>query len=56
MFSKCSLDARNIATLREHSANIPGILHAGWAVCQRLICDCEKLLVLLRGKIFGSLC
>ena len=30
MFSKCSPDARNIATLREHSANIPGILRAGW--------------------------
>ena len=30
MFPKCSLDARNIATLRKHSANIPGILRAGW--------------------------
>ena len=30
MFSKCSLDTRDIATLREHSANIPGILRAGW--------------------------
>ena len=25
LFPKCYLDARNIATLREHSANIPGI-------------------------------
>ena len=26
MFPKCSLDVRNISTLREHLANIPGIL------------------------------
>ena len=32
MFPKHSLDARNIATLREHSPNIPGILRAGWVV------------------------
>ena len=30
MFPKCSLDIQNIATLREHSANIPEILRAGW--------------------------
>ena len=30
IFPKFSLDARNIATPREHSANIPGILRAGW--------------------------
>ena len=30
MFPKCSLDARNIATLTEHSVNISGILRAGW--------------------------
>ena len=29
-FPNCFLDARNIATLREHSASIPGILHADW--------------------------
>ena len=29
MFPKCSLDARDIATLREHSANIPRILRVG---------------------------
>ena len=29
--AQCSLDIPNIATLREHSANIPGILRAGWA-------------------------
>ena len=29
---KCSLDVRKIATLREHSANIRGILRAGWVV------------------------
>ena len=27
---KFSLGAPNTATLREHSANIPGILHDGW--------------------------
>ena len=27
---KCSLDVTNIATLREHSANIPGILRVCW--------------------------
>ena len=32
MFSKCSLDVPNDATLREHSVNIPGILLAGWVV------------------------
>ena len=30
MFPKCFLNARNIATLREHSAKIPEILRAGW--------------------------
>ena len=35
MFPKCSLDVTNIATpniamLREHSMNIPGLLRAGW--------------------------
>ena len=30
MFPKCSLDTWNIATLREHSASIPGIFRAGW--------------------------
>ena len=30
MFPKCSLDVPNIATLREQSANILGILRAGW--------------------------
>ena len=29
MLNKCALDVPNIATLREHSANIPGILHSG---------------------------
>ena len=28
--AQCSLDIPNIATLREHSANIPGILRVGW--------------------------
>ena len=32
MFPKCSLDVPNIAMLREHSANIPGILRASWDV------------------------
>ena len=27
MFPKCSMDVLNITTLREHSANIPGILN-----------------------------
>ena len=30
MFPKCSLDVTNIATLNEHSTNIPGLLRAGW--------------------------
>ena len=30
MFPKCSLDVPNIAALGEHTANIPGILCAGW--------------------------
>ena len=30
MFPKCYLDVPRIATLREHSVNIPGILRAGW--------------------------
>ena len=30
MLPKCSLDAWNIATLREQSANIPGILGVSW--------------------------
>ena len=29
---KCSLDVPNIATLREHSANIPGTLRACWVM------------------------
>ena len=29
MFPKCSLNIPNVATLREHTANIPGILRAG---------------------------
>ena len=33
MLPKCSLDAQNIATLREHLANIPRILRAGWVIC-----------------------
>ena len=32
MFPKCFPDVPNISTLREHSANIPGILRAGWVV------------------------
>ena len=34
MSPKCSLDVPNIATLREHTANIPGILRAGWLICE----------------------
>ena len=30
MFPECSLDLLNIAMLREHSPNIPGILRDGW--------------------------
>ena len=30
MFPKCFLDVTNIAMLREHSTNIPGLLRAGW--------------------------
>ena len=35
MFSQCSLDVPNIAALRDHSANIPGILRVGWAPSPR---------------------
>ena len=34
MFPNFSLDVPNIATLREHSANIPGILRAGWVAAK----------------------
>ena len=34
---KCSLDVPNIAMPREHSANIPGILRAGWDNCLILV-------------------
>ena len=30
MFPKFSVDTQNMAALREHSANIPRILHASW--------------------------
>ena len=30
IFPKCLPDVLNIATLREHSVNIPGILRASW--------------------------
>ena len=33
---KCYPDVSNIATLREHTANIPGILRAGWVVAVSL--------------------
>ena len=32
MFPKSSLVVSNITTLREHSANTPGILWAGWKI------------------------
>ena len=32
MFPKSFLDTKNIATLREHAVNIPGILGAGWVI------------------------
>ena len=32
MFPTCSLDVLTIATLREYSANIPGILRASWVL------------------------
>ena len=35
MFPKCSPDVPNIATLREHSADISGILRAGWVVVSK---------------------
>ena len=42
IFPKCSLDVPNIVTLREHSANIPGISRAVWeAVAQR--CSVKKM-------------
>ena len=36
MFPKCSLAVPNIVTLREHSANIPGISRAGWLLFQKI--------------------
>ena len=55
---KCSLDARNIATLRENSANIPGILRAAWVPNTRLCVpgvtlstqDNEKLIKPLKSE------
>ena len=38
MFPKCSVDVPNIATLREHSENIPGVLRAAWAIKQSQFC------------------
>ena len=35
MFPKCSMDVPNIATLREHSENIPGVLLAAWAISKK---------------------
>ena len=40
MFPKCSLDVPNIAILREHLANIPGILRAGWVLTVLLVYHC----------------
>ena len=50
MFPKCSLDVSNIATLREHSANIPGILRAGWVLTFLLVYHC--LVSLTRFSLF----
>ena len=36
MFPKCSLDVLDIVTLREYSANIPGISRAGWVPFQKI--------------------
>ena len=36
MFRKCSLDVTDIVTLREYSANIPGISRAGWVPFQKI--------------------
>ena len=44
MFPKCYLDVPRIATLREHSANIPGILRAGWEVSAKQNPEAEMLI------------
>ena len=44
MFRKCSLDVPNTATLREHTANIPRILRAGWEVFVKPVEGLERTL------------
>ena len=44
IFPKSSLDVLNITTLREHSANIPGILRAGWQVSAKQNPEAEMLI------------
>ena len=43
IFPKCSLYVPNIATLREHTANIPGILRAGCVRNQEISGKCLTL-------------
>ena len=40
---KCSLDISTIATLREHTANIPGILRTDWDLPNNARCSGIKL-------------
>ena len=40
---KCSLDTRKIATLREHSVNIPIILRAGWVIAISCFSKCSTV-------------
>ena len=43
MFPKCSQDVTNIATLREHSATITGILRASWGAAITLSSSTSEL-------------
>ena len=59
MFPKCSLDVLNIATLRKHIVNIPGILRAGWV---RKLSNCHGYFFSLSrfsglwGKVISNQC
>ena len=61
MFPKCSMDVPNIATLREHSENIPGVLRAAWAIskeqsqfCVLVIFFIKILKINTRNKIYRN--
>ena len=51
MFPKCSMDVLNIGKLREHSANIPGILRAGCLAIQK-----NKITLRLNKPAYIGMC